>query len=545
MVAINDVYELANLPKLQTFLSKLSPPPSAVVLAGDFLSPSLLSSFDGGMGMIATLRAVGLTHITMGNHEADLRLDSLHQCIQKLSRASVTILNSNMRHPPPKSTWLKESTSAYDIVKSQCGKVNVVLAGIISDEKTMFRDGTFKGVSIDNMTQTFDNIHRELIPSSADFLIPVTHASFKRDLDVALHMTRNGSGVLVGGHDHEPVDETVEQNGASVRILKAGTDARTASLIDLHFDTSNRPAKLVEVEYSLVNLLQYDDSLVVKKIVDSKMQVLREIENETIVDCNKMLPPGQMLSSERSRYNQTTLGAFVCQAIKEELETNVAVVNGAAIKGGTVYENNKVSYAELRKELPFPTKMVVVKMTRSELEDAIHYSRSYTEEGDPVREGEDVPRRGYLQVDWDYDSSIPYNGNQNDELEVALPRNLLAGFCQIKPLVRVGDRLKKDNLYPTGDDFVPAMDLVVRHCSKHRWSDILQGAPRFEELDLNHDGVLDRHEIKLMMKDLVGKEPPDFVIDDMINSIDADENGVIDAGEFSYLVATAERDQRW
>jgi hypothetical protein len=55
IVAINDIYELGNLPKLQTFLSKLSPPPTAVVLAGDFLSPSTLSSIDGGRGMVVSI----------------------------------------------------------------------------------------------------------------------------------------------------------------------------------------------------------------------------------------------------------------------------------------------------------------------------------------------------------------------------------------------------------------------------------------------------------------------------------------------------------
>lgn len=69
IVAINDVYELHNLPKLQTFLSRLSYKPSAVTLAGDFLSPSTLSSVDGGRGMVATLRATGLTHVSLGNHE--------------------------------------------------------------------------------------------------------------------------------------------------------------------------------------------------------------------------------------------------------------------------------------------------------------------------------------------------------------------------------------------------------------------------------------------------------------------------------------------
>ena len=554
LVAINDIYEVTNLPKLQTFLSKLSPSPTAVILAGDFLSPSPLSSIDGGRGMVATLRAVGLTHCTFGNHEADLKLNSLHERINELSR-SVTVLNSNMRNPPPKAAWMGTSptspgpTKPFDVLQSPCRQVNVALVGLISDEAGMTRDGTFKGVPINDMLHTFDDLHRKLVPSITDCLVPITHASISRDQQLAVHMaasTGEGTGIIIGGHEHEPIDQTIEQDGASVRILKGGTGAQSASLIDLHFDTSTQPAQLTSIEYTLVDLLKYEDSVVVKNIADSHMKVVAELENEIIADCNSLLPPGKMLSSERTRLQQTTIGAFFCQAIKEELEADVALINGSSIMGGTVYTNNKVSYAELRKELPYPTKMVVVQMTRAELEQAIQYYRSRTDDGEPVgEEGKGVPRRGYLQVDWDYDLSIPFTGSQSDMLQVALPRNLLSGFCKIQPLMSVGDKLKEKKLFPGEDDFVPAVDLVVRYCSKHRWSDILLIAPKFDDLDLNNDGVLDRHEVKMMMTKLLGREPPDFVIDDMISSIDEDGNGVIDIGEFSYLLATAERDQRW
>ena len=49
----------------------------------------------------------------------------------------------------------------------------------------------------------------------------------------------------------------------------------------------------------------------------------------------------------------------------------------------------------------------------------------------------------------------------------------------------------------------------------------------------------------MMMTKLLGHEPADFVVDDMISSIDADDNGVIDMGEFSYLIATMERESNW
>ena len=547
LVAINDVYELTNLPKLQTFLSKLSPLPAAVILAGDFLSPSPLSSIDGGRGMVATLRAVGLTHCSFGNHEADLKLGSLHERVSDLSR-SVKVLNSNMRNPPEKAAWMGSSqTKPYDVIRSPCQKVRVALIGLFSDEPGMTRDGTFKGVPIDKMDQLYDDTYRHLVPSLADFVIPITHASIGRDQQFASYMAANtGDGLIIGGHEHEPIDEIVEHNGACVRILKGGTDARSASLIDLEFDTSSTPAQLTSIDYTLVDLLQYDDSIVVKSIADSHMRVVAEMENVMIADCNSMLPPGKALSSERTRYQQTTMGAFLCQAIKEELEADVALINGATIKGGSTYPTNTVSYAELRKELPFPTKTVVVQMTRAELENAVHYSRTHSDDGENIELGDtSIPRRGYLQVDWDYDLSLPFTGSQGDVLQVALPRNLLVGFCNILPLMSVGDRLKEEKRFPGDDDFVPAFDLVVRYCSKHRWSDILRNAPKFDDLDLNHDGVLDRHEVKMMMTKLLGKEPPDFVVDDMISSIDEDENGVIDVGEFSYLLATAERNQRW
>jgi hypothetical protein len=45
-----------------------------------------------------------------------------------------------------------------------------------------------------------------------------------------------------------------------------------------------------------------------------------------------------------------------------------------------------------------------------------------------------------------------------------------------------------------------------------------------------------------MMTDVLGYEPADFVVDDMIGSIDLDENGVIDHDEFDLLLAQMQRD---
>jgi hypothetical protein len=222
-------------------------------------------------------------------------------------------------------------------------------------------------------------------------------------------------------------------------------------------------------------------------------------------------------------------------------------LNGAVIKGGRVYDNGRLSYSDLKKELPFPTKMVIVSgIKRWELLEAIHYSRTALEPGTNP-DADEIPRRGYLQVDWQFEQNGAIEGHQDDELTVAMPRNLLNGFCNIEPLMEIGKRLKKKDAFPGDDDFVPAIQLVVRHSCKNRWSQLVTSVGSFEEADLNNDGVLDRNEIRKLMEKVLGRSDiSDFVVDDMIDAIDTDNNGVIDMGEFSYLLAMIERErQQW
>jgi len=337
-----------------------------------------------------------------------------------------------------------------------------------------------------------------------------------------------------------------EQQQQQVERSKDGNDVGTA-------------CRLVEIKSEMIDLSEYEPSSCAQQIVDKHMSVVQALENEIIIQADSIVsfPPGVPFSSKRSRFQQTTIGGVFCQMIKEELEgCDVAMVNGAVIKGDRVYENAAMSYAELKNEFPFPTKIVMVEMTRREVNEAVRYSRTAMEAGtDPGSAETEVPRRGYLQMDYDCDREWGQEplreANAGDTVEeerfddilrVALPRNLLQGFCKIKPLMTVGKRLKEEGKFPGEDDFVPAIDLIVRHASKNRWLDLVRDENDFNRFDLNNDGMLDKDEIKTMMKEILGYEPADFVVDDMIEAIDADENGAIDGDEFRLLLARMERE---
>jgi hypothetical protein len=154
-----------------------------------------------------------------------------------------------------------------------------------------------------------------------------------------------------------------------------------------------------------------------------------------------------------------------------------------------------------------------------------------------------VERKGYIQVDTEFDRIGFHTGHQDDDLMVALPRNLLGGFCNIVPLMQVGERLKEQNVYPTEDDqYIRAIDLIVRHFCKERWFEMIHEM-QFSDIDREQKGYISRSDVKRILTQSMGQEPASFVVDDMIAAMDVDQNGIIDAGEFSYLLATMERER--
>ena len=594
LVSINDVYNLSHLPKLATFLSTLggdqnssthdsrnpkanntsttsasldrSIRPSAACICGDFISPSTLSSMDGGRGHVATLRAAGLTHASLGNHEADVTLPVLRRRISELGRSAL-LLNGNVvgcledttrggkTTFNAASSFGQRATAEWDAVSSDDGRIRVGLTGLLSDEKNMFRiPRKFRGLPIEDVTRRYDQIRSQMqVSTDATVLVPLTHQSMARDVELARHMLARGlRGVILGGHEHERIHERIsadDGSGNTVDIVKTGQDAERCSVVDLVFDGASRELRTVQVHFEELAGSAYEDDGYVLRIANKHLKRLNDMENSVVVDVGSQLPSffaaegngaerivTPLLSSERARYRQTTVGALFCQAIKMELETDVCVINGAPIKASQSYPDGTMSHGQLKEELPFPLKMVVVEMMRGRLREAIEYSRTQIEEGKgaDVANGQQPERRGYLQADFDWQAHGD-KGREDEKLLVALPRNLMSGFCKIRPLMELGDELKEEGKYPEKDDYMKAIDLVIRFCCKGRWAALMELDMKFDDLDLNNDGLLDKQEMKIIMTMLLGKEPDDILLDELIAVADTSGDGHVSREELEQV----------
>jgi len=132
LVAVNDVYDLEHLPKLRTLVDAVKAERAGgtviTTLAGDFLSPSVLSSLDRGRGMVQVLNAVGIEFACLGNHEADVGLKALRK---RLGEFEATLINSNV-------PGAAEDAPATAVVELPGGK-RVGLLGLLTSEPGVFR----------------------------------------------------------------------------------------------------------------------------------------------------------------------------------------------------------------------------------------------------------------------------------------------------------------------------------------------------------------------------------------------------------------------
>mmetsp|Transcript_35347 Transcript_35347/g.56427 ORF Transcript_35347/g.56427 Transcript_35347/m.56427 type:complete len:564 (+) Transcript_35347:384-2075(+) len=551
ILAVNDVYTLKNLGRLRSCYEKKGHEIQRVLarrpdlckefniesievmrtLAGDYLSPNVLSPIDNGYSFQKCFNAVGLTHYCFGNHEANLNIDDLQS---RLNECSGEVLNSNIPsfdHP---------TLPRYDVINIGSRKVGVL--GLLTNERKVFKNGTFKGYKIEDVIDTTRELEKLLRNDmGCDEVIALTHQSMEKDRELA---AASGLLAIIGGHEHSPFDETVE----GCRIIKTGKDAEVCGIVDLYI----RERGSSRVKYYPETIAKYEPNTEVEELVDACMAVVKQLDDEILIDT------GSYITSEGTRFRQTGIGSLLGDFIKAEMNTDVAMINGATIKSTSDFVDGKVSYSDLHVILPFPTKLISVEMPGKVLQDAVRYSRRKGEWNDE--------KRGFLQLDsgvevlnptvsgiygepddlddtdfiinvatdpFEHDSIININGEPFDPermYNVALPRNLLKGFCEIKPLIKFGEQCPQ--AMPDGDNFIPALELVIRHCTRPLWNIL----GNFDELDVDGDNLISRKELRTRIKEVRGRPIPRPLLLELVDAVDEDHDGFISREEFEHIL---------
>jgi 2',3'-cyclic-nucleotide 2'-phosphodiesterase (5'-nucleotidase family) len=511
LVAINDVYLLDHLPRLRTLLHAPAPDVDLTLctLAGDFVSPSLLSSLDRGAGMVDCLNAVPVTHVCFGNHEQDVPFDALVERVRQFRGAWI---NTNM--PTFEPTLPRCQAIAVQGDGTRAVRVGIV-GGVIEDP-SLYRPGPFGGHAMLPLNETLLAAAKHLTHAGCTSVIALTHQTLGRDQALARAQGDPPIPVILGGHEHEV---HIEQVGTSW-VVKAGSDAHYAAVVLLQW-SPEAPVDGPDVPTVTVTLERLADHAPDPELLaraESHMTAVRELATAVLYS----IPEGASLSSVGTRGRQTTVGSLVTSRVRDALGADVCVINGGGIRGARDYADT-FTFGDLESELPFPNEVVVVTLPGAVLQAALRESRARAPKPSP----------GFLQID---DRAVVGDDHTIEVLageafdparayRVATVRVLFDGLDGITSLLAFreahGERI------PPADSGRELKLIVVDAFAMEFWRSL----GHFSGIDLDGDDRVTADELRAAAARVSHDVPHEMLLEGVIHLFDRDGDGAISRDE--------------
>lgn len=280
-VQVNDVYEIAPLDggkiggmaRVATIKKQYlkSNPNTLLVIAGDFVSPSVYNSLKynnkaiRGKQMIDAMNAAGMNLAIFGNHEFDISENELQE---RLNESNFQWVASNAFH--------KISGKEMPFEKTHNGVTSILPKTYIMQLKDA--DGTTVKVGFIGLTLPFNKASyvtysdplttaKQLygtLKDSCDAVVAITHQAVEDDIVLAKELP--GLAVILGGHEHDMRFEKI----GNIYITKAHANARSAYIVRLMIN-KNKKSVSVKPELKMLDesvVLDSVTGLVVKKWMD-------------------------------------------------------------------------------------------------------------------------------------------------------------------------------------------------------------------------------------------------------------------------------------
>ena len=562
IVTVNDVYKLDNYPDLAGFLRAVRATAAAqrcrviCTLPGDFLSPCVISSIDGGKAMGDALNTVPVDYVCFGNHEFDVG----PSISRRVKAFSGKWLNSNISEPAFEDA-AGAPLPAFDIV--EVGDKAVVLGGFATDTLDIYRPGS--NLVIEPPATAMARVWaaacaaREAAGRAPpDAFVPLTHQLIKDDraslaaLTKAVPALRAALPCVLGGHEHEVF---VVSEGETL-VVKTGADAVLAGIVDVYWDAGGA-CRAAAALHPLAGWADAPDACACAKFVEGSKALL-----DQMLGCEIARLPRAM-STTRVRFEMSELATFLLSKVRAALHgCDAALIQGGAVRGKAEYAKGKFTFGDLMKEFAFECEMAVVQLPGRVLAASFRATRA----GEGAKPGFLHADDGARFADDDAAALTHLAGAplEPDKLyTVAIYQFLLGGMNPIAPLI---EYVRASGLeVPELERCLPAKNLVLETCVKEAWRRVVGaigaadggagagaagegeggGTPRhrsFRKLDADGSGKISAAELTAVVKAIDEDDDPDNdvpveLVARMISTIDADGDGEVDYEEFSAALA--------
>ena len=449
---INDVYfgdtlrdgtgGLARVAYLRDSLARSGP--VQFVLAGDFLSPSLVSKWYRGEQMRQQLNAAKLDLATFGNHEFEIDRDTLIARIGgstfKWTSANCFLRPSGQPFPGV-SRW---DTSTIGEVK--VGVFGVTLAG---DYRSWAR--------CSNPDSAARVVIGELKAAGADIIYGLTHQTL--EADSALLAREPDLAFILGGHEHE--NHRILVGGK--RLLKADANSRTAQLLTLTRGPNGwmQGDQLITIDRRMP--FEPAAQAVVKAWVDS---IGKRLGPERVIATTTFALDAR---DAANRARESPLGDIVTDAVRLGTGADIAIMNSGTMRIDDVIPAGPITNYQIQSIFLFPdeSRMVTFPLTGARLREVLEHG---------VADGS-VGKGPYLQVSgvkFSWDMSKPSGSRIVGDImrpdgRVIAPAETVRVSFGVYPACEGGDGYEVPEAKEACDNRLaapPAVELLLRHITE-------------------------------------------------------------------------------
>jgi 5'-nucleotidase/UDP-sugar diphosphatase len=360
----NDVYEITpveggkagGLARVARFRAELKAkdPTLLTTLGGDFVSPSALGTarVDGeplrGKQMMAVLNLVGVDWATFGNHEFDIPETALRA---RLAESKFPFVSSNVTDATG-ALFPHTVRSAIVPIKTRAGIVRVGLIGLTIDANK--QSWVRYAAPVDAAETAIAEIKGRY-----DVLIALTHLSVAGDQSLVEQVP--DIDLVLGGHEHE--NYVLERGAHFTPIIKADANVRTLAIVTVTVPPQGRPTAATRIQ-------RVDDRMPdgpktaaeVKKWVETGFAAFRKDGFEPGNVVARIDQP--LYGREASvRNGSTDLTELICEAMRREARTDLAVFNSGSIRIDDVVQPGPVTEYDVIRVLPFGGKILKATFT--------------------------------------------------------------------------------------------------------------------------------------------------------------------------------------
>ena len=340
-----------------------------VIVAGDILQGTPMSTVFHGEPDILCLNAMGVDAMTVGNHEFDFGMDNFLRLRQM---ANFPFLSANIVTQAD-NTLLCPSHASFSITDT----ISITVAGVTTRSLlTTTLPANVRSLNVLDSVSAVKAVYEKAEPLGPVLLL--SHSRHQTDRDMAEALP--DLTAIIGGHDQ--ILLSPYQTVGQVPIFQAFEKGRYLGRIDFRIDHQTQHLTLTGHAYIPVTADMEPDPEV-GAIIDTYSRKLDGQFNTVIGQAASFLDGER----DRIRYEETGLGNLITDIMRANTGAQIAMLNAGSLRSSI--RKGPITIADVFTVMPYENELITLSLTGAEILAVLNRS---------VRGGREDEDGGFLHV---------------------------------------------------------------------------------------------------------------------------------------------------